>query len=129
VAQTVKSIGGAYLEVQDPARALKYFRKALSIEKEAFASAPLHLQPAYTRFFMGRAYEQLDFRLKARSNYQAAGAVFAMRLGSRHVLTREVLSSHKFAHEFVLRKFLSFALVRWRLLRMLTDMLTYADVC
>ena len=117
MAQTVKSIGGAYLEVQDPARALKDLRKALSIEKEAFASAPLHLQPAYTRFFMGRAYEQLDLRLKARSNYQAAGAVFAMRLGSRHALTREVLSSHELTRELRVPHFCA------------SRILTYADAC
>ena len=44
VASTFKSIGGTYLEANDPVRAAKYLKKALEIEKHALKSSwSMHL--------------------------------------------------------------------------------------
>jgi Tfp pilus assembly protein PilF len=44
VASTVKCIGGTYLEADDPARAAKYLKKALELEKLALKSSwSMHL--------------------------------------------------------------------------------------
>ena len=48
-----------------------------------------HTQPATTRFALGKALEKLGQPSKARSHFQAAAAVFALRLGGESSLARE----------------------------------------